>query len=673
MKRNFYLAGLFIICFNLLSGAANAQAVVTTDPSSVTGCTGSTKLFGITATGATSYMWQVSTDGGSVWDTVHNGAVYTGATTDTMHVVLAAGLNNYKYRAIAFSTGGNDTSNAATLHVDIPSAGTITGANAVCVGSSIAFTSSVSGGVWSNVFHSIDTITAAGIDTGRSAGMDTIKYSVTNTCGTTTSRKLVRVDNFPSALSITGPTAVCVGNDIVLNNANVTGTFSWSSSNTSQATVGAASGVVHGVSAGFPVISYSFTNACSTVVSTTTIHVETMLSSGTVTGPSSVCHGSLITLTPSVGGGIWLSGTTSVAVVDGSGNVTGVSQGTSIISYYFSNSCGAAFTAHTVTVDIPASPIGGNDSVGIDSNLVLSNAAPGGIWSSADATIASIGSTGIVHGVDTGATTITYSVSNSCGLSSATIAMNVGPLPYGGVISGPDSVCVGSSITLVDTTGYGPVVSWSSQFDTVATVSPAGVVSGVSYGTVNIRAVVRTAFGQVTVTKPVFVNQPPVVTLTHPSPVSYGGSYAFSVTPTGGTFATTNSSVVHFTSYGNFVVLGYGTAIVTYSVTNTCGTTVAHDTVSLEPAGVHNIAGNAGALQVFPNPSNGAVKMLLTSANNEPAHIVVANATGTTIKELDVKTNTNEDVNLDLPSGVYFITASTERGEKHSVKLNLIH
>ena len=678
MKKSFYLSSLLVICFSLFSGAASAQAVVTTDPSNVTACAGSSTYFRIIATGATSYMWQVSADGGGSWDTVHNGTVYTTATTDTVRVNVSAALNTYKYRCIAFATAGNDTSNAATLTVDIPSAGTITGPDAVCIGSHISFTSSVAGGVWSNVFHTLDTITAAGIDTGRSAGMDTIKYAVTNTCGTTTSWKLLRVDNYPSALPITGPTAVCVANHITLNNANLLGTWTWSSNNTALATIGSNSGVVTGVAGGFDIISYSFTNACSTVVSTTTVHIETTLLSGTITGASSVCNGSWITLNNSVSGGIWLSGAGSVASVDGAGHVTGLSQGTSLISYYFANSCGSSFATHAVEVVVPAAPITGNDSVGIDSTIMLSNTTPDGTWSSSDISIATIGSTGMVTGHDTGTTVIVYDVTNACGVSSVSLTMNVGPLPYGGIISGPDSVCMGSTITLVDTTGYGPVVAWRSKYDTVGTISPAGLFTPVGIdsathiGYDTVYATIRTAFGTTVVKRSVIVHTTPIITLNVPATIALGGSYSLSATPTGGTWSVSNPSVTALIGYGFIVVIAPGTSIITYTSTNSCGTRSAKDTVTLASgSSVNNVTGESASLNVFPNPSNGSVTINLAAGLNETAVVTITNVIGEKVKEFGVKSNVNTEVVLDEPAGVYLLNAVTASGIKYSTKINI--
>ena len=66
----------------------------------------------MTATGAASYQWQASTDGGKTW--VNSGA--NGNETATLSFTAAAAHNGYKFRCVVrSSTGQTVTSNAAVL------------------------------------------------------------------------------------------------------------------------------------------------------------------------------------------------------------------------------------------------------------------------------------------------------------------------------------------------------------------------------------------------------------------------------------------------------------------------------------------------------------------------------------------------------------------------------
>jgi hypothetical protein len=63
------------------------------------------------------YLWQVSTNGGTTWSTISNGANYSGATTVDLNVLnFTSAMNGYKYRLIASTTACSpDTSTISTL------------------------------------------------------------------------------------------------------------------------------------------------------------------------------------------------------------------------------------------------------------------------------------------------------------------------------------------------------------------------------------------------------------------------------------------------------------------------------------------------------------------------------------------------------------------------------
>ncbi|MCD6013805.1 MAG: hypothetical protein K0Q79_3667 [Flavipsychrobacter sp.] len=81
---------------------------------------------------------------------------------------------------------GNDSIVALLLTVDtIPSAGTITGIDSVCTGSTITLSSTVTGGIWSAA-NATATVSSSGIITGVTPGVDTVMYIATNgTCADT--------------------------------------------------------------------------------------------------------------------------------------------------------------------------------------------------------------------------------------------------------------------------------------------------------------------------------------------------------------------------------------------------------------------------------------------------------------------------------------------------------
>ncbi len=134
----------------------------------------------------------------------------------------------------------------------------------MCTGASFTLTDPTIGGVWSSTNPSLVTISASGVITAVSSGTDTIRYSVTNTCGQTSyAQKPVTVRAAPNAGTITGLSTVAAGATITLSTTG-TGGF-WSSSNNTLATVNSG-GIVRGVSTGTDTIRYTVTTPCATAV-----------------------------------------------------------------------------------------------------------------------------------------------------------------------------------------------------------------------------------------------------------------------------------------------------------------------------------------------------------------------------------------------------------------------
>lgn len=89
---------------------------------------------------------------------------------------------------------------------------------------------------------------------------------------------------------------------------------------------------------------------------------------------------------------------------------------------------------------------------------------------------------------------------------------------------------------------------------------------------------------------------------------------------------------------------------------------------SVAPASVNNINDLHQSLELVPNPNNGLFKITLHSANDEMASLTLCNSIGQKIKEINIKTNETASIKLDVPSGIYFITATTDK-ERYFEKL----
>ncbi len=123
----------------------NTAAAITTQPVSTSGCTGGNATFSVTASGTNpTYNWQVSTDGGTTWNSL-SPAVTTATLTLTG---VTAGMNNNQYRCVVGGTCSavGINSNAATLTLSNTVSFTAQPTSAgVCAGTDVTFTVAATG------------------------------------------------------------------------------------------------------------------------------------------------------------------------------------------------------------------------------------------------------------------------------------------------------------------------------------------------------------------------------------------------------------------------------------------------------------------------------------------------------------------------------------------------
>ena len=493
-----------------------------------------------------------------------NGNATIGATTGIVTANFV-GVDTITYTVINVC-GTANTDKIITISPTV-SSGSISGVGTVCVASTTTLTNSVSGGSWTATNGNATVGAASGIVTGVMAGLDTINFNIITVCGTATNSTVVTVNPLPSSGTISGASTVCVGSLATLTGSMAGGT--WAMTN-GRATIGATTGVVIGVAAGMDTVKYTVTNMCGTATVTTTITVNPYPTAGVISGPSVVCPGASITLTETVPGGTWSSGNANATVTASGGIVTGVTGGTDTISYTISNSCGSVGTYQFMTITPAPNPgvISGPSSVCLGSNITLTETVSGGTWSSVSPSIASI-SAGTVTGLAAGVDTIKYSVTNVCGTLSASYPVTVVTFPTAGTISGPNAVCVGSDITLLDGISGG---TWSASNGTATIVAP-GVVGGVVIGIDTIVYNVTNACGSANTSTVVTVNPTPVVAaISGASIICVGSSTSLTDATTGGTWSSSTSSVATVgLSSGVVSGVATGTSTITYSVTNSFG------------------------------------------------------------------------------------------------------
>jgi gliding motility-associated-like protein len=473
-----------------------------------------------------------------------NGTAITGANANS-YVANASG--NYTV-TITTNHGCSATSTATLVNVlPLPTLAANTGATSVCENATTSLGNAQTGGLWSTANNTIAVINAiSGQVTGVNPGSTTLTYTFTNANGCTNSVSTnFTVNALPSAIiTASGSTSICQGSSVVLT-ASPGSSYLWSTGATTPSiTVNNAQDVsvtvtnANGCSATSTITSvvvnplpvanisslngnsfcqgssvtlvassgssYLWSNGAFTqsinVTSSETLTVTVTNAFGcsttsapfsttmipapsttiTASGSTTFCAGGSVTLSaPTAAAYLWSSGETTqsiVATVDGPYTVT-VTNGSGCI----------AISPNTI-VTVYALPIvqaiAGSNNVCVGSNVILSNATLGGVWTSVNPAIATISSTGEVTGVSQGIDTLIYTVTNANGCSSSvsfTILVNgVSTLTS---VNGVANVCTGSTTTLSNAQIGGV---WSSSDVGVATIAANGVVNGLTAGSATI-------------------------------------------------------------------------------------------------------------------------------------------------------------------------------------------
>ncbi len=426
-----------------------------------------------------------------------------------------------------------------------PAPPAITGTMHVCAGASVTLSDAATGGTWESDNTAIaTTTTTTGIVRGVNPGTATITYVPPIGCATVA---IITVNPLPAPIVTTTSGTLCLGIITTISDATTGGT--WSSSNTAVATVGVTSGDIGSIIAGTTTITYSVTGGCST---TTVVTVNT--ATAPISGGTSLCVGSITTLSDAAGSGVWSSDNTSIASVSASGVVYGSALGTATISY----TVGGCPATTIVTVNSLPEPISGNLRVCVGATSALSDIPGGGSWSSVLSGVASInGVTGAVTGVAPGITTIVYSLGAGC---TATAVVSVDPVPL--PITGTTEVCLGYTTLLADATGSG---IWSSSNTGIATITSTGVVSGVSGGPTTISY--TNSLGCAATRLVTVVAVPPILGITNMC--AYGVPLPLYDSAAGGAWTSTSGTI---SSAGVVTPFSAGVTTVTYTLPLGCYT-----------------------------------------------------------------------------------------------------
>lgn len=495
----------------------------------------------------------------------------TPAATVYVHPTTISSTTVVNYIATVTGSGCNSMDTAVvTIN---PGAAAITGSTSVCQGLSTTLSNTTPGGTWTTSNTTVASINATtGVITGLAIGTDTVYYTASG-C-TAFMVFTVNSGTFP----ITGPGTVCVTGSITLSNA--TGGGTWSTGAPATASIN-GTGVVTGVATGQAIITYSVPGGC-----TDTALVDVVAPPAALTGSMVVCYGGgVTTLSTTSTGGTWVSGTPSLATVDATtGAVYGVSAGTALISYVYPSGC---YASASVTVNPPLPAITGPSAVCEGSTISLANTATGGSWTSGTTAAATVTATGVVGGVASGTTTITYSTSVGC---NAYKGVNVNPLPA--AISGPTGVCAaGGTISLSNATGTG---AWgSSGPSATATITSGGIVTGGTAGSVTITYTLPVTGCYVTT--PITVNPLPAAITGASAVCENGATVTVADATPGGSWSASPAATLSVDAVGTITGGITGTGTVSYTASGTGCYVTRAITVNPVPAAI------GGSLTVCEN------------------------------------------------------------------------
>jgi len=530
------------------------------------------------------------------------GGTWSSSNTSSVTVGLNSGTIMGVYpgtSTITYTTGFGCT--ATQIVADNEQPGAVSGSSEICAGSTTSYSDYPSGGMWSSGSTSVATVGTDGTVYGVSAGTASIIYTAPGGCDTSS---VITIE--PAPLPISGPSAVCVGATITLTDATPGG--SWSTGSATILLEG--SGSVLGYVAGTATVTYTVPSGCYV---TTVITVDQL--PGVPSGSSEICAGATTSYSDYPSGGMWSSGSTSVATVGTDGTVYGVSAGTANISYTMPGGC---YATSVISINASPSPIGGPSTVCVGSTIVLTDATPGGSWSTSSPDIF-LTDTGSVLGYVPGTAIVMYTMPSGCFVNGF-VVVNQAP----GAISGSSAICVGAMTSYSDSPEGGV---WSSGTTSIATVGTNGNVYGVSAGTANITY--TTAAG--CSTSSVITINPLPSAIGGPSTVCVGSTIVLTDATPGGSWSTSSATIM-LTGTGS--VLGYvpGTATVTYTAPSGCFVTKLI-TVSTGSAGT--IAGvssvNTGAHITLTDATGGGVWSASNSNATVSGGVVTGVAAGTVI------------------------------------------
>jgi large repetitive protein len=586
---------------NLINVNVNPAPTATIFPgTNVTICSGSSVT--LSTNSAVSYNWS------------------TGAITPTIQVNTPG---NYSV-TLTGSNGCSATSPLTIVAVTTTPTAAITssGPTTICQGDNVSLSAPAAANsyLW-NTGATTQTITVSLVGS----------YFVTvgsNGCSATSPSTFVSYNPVPSAaVTASGPTTFCLGNSVSFSAPAGNGnSYLWNTGATTQSVSTSTPGT----------FSVTVTNGygCSASSAVNTVLVNPLPVVTPITGTSSICESTQGQVSNVMTGGVYASSNLGVASIGQlNGQITGLTAGTTTISYLYTDNNGCSNTV-TYPVTIIAAPVAtitaGGPTTFCQGGSVTLTASSGTAYAwSNGATTASITVSA------SGSYSVSVTGANGCSATSQATTVNVlTPSPVS-AINGANSVCVNSATSFTNATSGG---TWSTSNPLIATVSSSGNVTGVSAGSATITYAINSTNGcQNAATKVVNVNAVPATALTASGATTFcQGSNVSLTASTGSTYlwstGATTSSITASTSgtYNVTVTNANGCSSVS---TNQLITVNANPTASISTNGSTNLC-TGGSIVLMATPSSsylwntGATTSSITATTAGSYSVTVTNANG---------------------------------------------
>ncbi len=248
-----------------------------------------------------------------------------------------------------------------------------------------------------------DSYSIASVNSGYAGNYDVV---VAGACGPSqTSAVATLTVGETATITASGPTSFCEGASVVLEASDGLA-WLWSNNETTRS--------ITVTTGGDYFVTVNSANNCSTTSELVTVTVHPLPTvSITAQGPTTFCEGASVTLTASGADSyLWNTAETTPSIIvssSGSYSVIGTDA----------NGCFATATPVEVHVQplVSAGVVTGSPALCVGSSAVFSsNGTPGGTWSSADNSVATVHPTsGLVTAMGAGSTAISYVISSGCG------------------------------------------------------------------------------------------------------------------------------------------------------------------------------------------------------------------------------------------------------------------